>query len=359
MYFLCYLVLTAFSILSVNKNNKFIDIGTSITILIVSFLFIFFRDGLGPDEPVYLDIYTLFIDDRGDFPFDYSFYALYWLFDLMSVSKNNFNNFISLIYVFLVYLTVFKVVRVNAKSIVLLLALFSAVSIDFYFNAYRQAFSSVFLILSLYSLSRKNFVTFFTLAIISIGFHWSVVIVYVFFFLSRVLKEKIIYNLIISVFLLNFSAIFINFNILKLIHYVITFMPFTGELLTKVQFYFNSSNGDSFYDLNLMGRLVFMFPVQILLLFVLIYFDKVKAMFFVSFISLWSAFCLALLGMQYGFRNYYWMLIFFPFLFSIFIDSKRNPDNKLIEHVGVIIFLSILGFVSTFTSPILPLLYSG
>lgn len=359
MYFLCYLVLTAFSILSVNKNNKFIDIGTSIAILIVSFLLILFRDGLGPDEPVYLDIYTLFIDGRGDFPFDYSFYALYWLFDLMSVSKNYFNNFISSIYILLVYLTVFKIIRVNAKSIVLLIALFSAVSIDFYFNAYRQAYSSVFLILSLYSLSRKNYITFFTLAIISIGFHWSVVIVYVFFFLSRVLKEKIIYNLIISVFLLGFCAIFINFNVLKLIHYILNFMPFSGELLTKVQFYINSSGGHSFYDLNLMGRLVFMFPVQILLLFVLIYFDKVKEMFFLPFISLWGAFCIALLDMQYGFRNYYWVLIFFPFLFSIFVDSKRNPDNKLIEHIGVILFISIWGVVSTFTSPILPLLYSG
>jgi len=356
LFFLVAIVIFLISIIitSNNFNNKKSDIILSIGIVIIYLMINFNREGVGTDEPNYLSFYLYYQINPENFYYGFSFEAIYFLFDFFGVSEKNFNFYFSSIYPLLAFWAVFFCVDKPYKAIILFAFLFSNFSADFTFNVYRHGLAACVLIISLQYFFKKQYVLFLIFAAIGYGLHWSIFIPYSFFIIGYFLSTINVFRLLCLGFILNFSAIFINFNLFEVFHSVISLVSNDNVLYKKISSYILYST-NSFYDNNIFGKLKFMIPVLFTYGYAIYNVEQLKKFNWFPLFTLLGLYSFLLLDMSYSFRNYYWFLIFFPFMLT-HIHKTRSTNLKLssLVYFSYVLVWAFLGF---FSSSLMPMIY--
>jgi len=242
-------------------------------------------------------------------------------------------------------------------SLCLLLFLFSSVSLDFIFNAYRQGFAFIFVFASLTSYRANRKMIAAILMIAAIGFHWSSLLIPILLMGFRLIpKSK--YQLILTVILL-FTAIgFVNpLGILPILKSILATIPFKNYYFDKVSFYLTTSES-SLYDLNIFGRLPLMVNTLLLLGCCRIFYKYINQYLYRLCVVI-GLYCLIFMEMSFSFRNYYWLLPLLSFILSdILINYRNSGKTNTIQFVGIILIGHlILSLLTYYTSPLIPLVF--
>ncbi|MCD9477030.1 EpsG family protein [Photobacterium phosphoreum] len=341
LFFLIFLFLVFFSVFSIIKSSIIIDR----TIFYFSFflfvLFILNKTGHGVDEITYLNSYKDFLVNKNGFKFEIGFEILYDFLELINLNPIYFNSIISILLLTLMFFVVNKVVTKN-RSIVFLMLIFSGLYLDLSFNIYRQAFSCLFFILSIYYFTeRKDKKNFFLFFVISISFHWSVSIIYVIFILLFLFPKSIYKKLLLLSIILHFIVIIYPINGIKYIDFTFLEMLGIGDISNGIKGYILNSDG-SFYNTTFVWKIIILFPVIYSSIFIYFNYRNDK---YINYYILLILYSFVFIGMSYSFRNYYWAIIFIPFIFSKYISNK--VDYNLIFIIIFMIVNAILGFYSS------------
>ncbi|EIM0785060.1 O69 family O-antigen polymerase, partial [Escherichia coli] len=260
-----------------------------------------------------------------------------------------FNNTVSSLYIILLSITAIVTSSKNNKCFYFLMLLFSFTSLDLMFNAYRQAFAFIFIYNSLFLFLREKKIKGALLAVISFGFHWSAVILILFYFLSRFLKNKYSYLILLLLFPFVLISMFYPLGLMGIGYNVLLFLPLNELFKAHVLAYLEVDNisSASFYILNLFGRLPLAISVLTFYAFILIFYKKIRMKRIIAMIVLMAVYCLVFMEMAYSFRNYYWVLPFFPI---IALDYAESNQAKIHSRMIGIAALHILIALPTFYS---------
>ncbi|WP_413506108.1 EpsG family protein [Photobacterium phosphoreum] len=349
LYFVIYVFLLIGSFYILKNKNKISDNILVAVISTVFFVFILNRTGLGVDEVTYRNAYSTYLTYSNDFKFEYSFEFLFFLLKEFGVEVKSFNNVISYLFLFLTIFTVYKAIKPNYRSIVLVSFLFSGVYIDSIFNAYRQGFSILFVILAMIYFEKKDFKYFILNVLIAVGFHWSSILIILFVLISVFLSDKILKKAVLLLIVLHIIILIYPINIFDVFNYSLLINSNLKTLSDAITSYI-INGGESFYDYNITWKLITIFPVISSLTFIYIKYpdNSIKAKVFVILIG----YSFIFIGMAYGFRNYYWALPVFSFLIP---ELTRNSDK--IYRGFLCCYLLLWCFIGFFYSSILPMIY--
>ncbi|MBO2933393.1 EpsG family protein, partial [Enterobacter sichuanensis] len=185
MFFLLHLSLAVIALFISIKGSKGVD---KLGLIIVSasyVLIVFARPGLGVDETTYRVAYETYLSNPNMVEFEYSFKTLFYFFKIAEVTPEVFNNTMCCLYIMLMTILVLFTVQSSFKTLCLLIFLFSAVSLDFIFNAYRQGFAFIFVFASLIFYKGNKRLLSALFIIIAIGFHWSSIFIPMLMFCFR------------------------------------------------------------------------------------------------------------------------------------------------------------------------------
>ena len=348
LFFLIFLLLVFFSIFSIIKSSIFIDRAVFYFSFFLFILFILNKTGYGVDEITYLNSYKDFLVNNDGFKFEVGFEVLYGILELINVSPIYFNNIISILLLTLMFFVVNKVITKN-RSIVFLMIIFSGLYLDLSFNIYRQAFSCLFFILSIYYFTERNDKKkFFLFFVLSISFHWSVSIIYVLFILLFLLPKSIYKKLLLLLIILHVIVIIYPINVIK--HIDFTFLERLGieDISNGIKGYILYSEG-SFYNTSFVWKIITLFPVIYSSLFIYFNYRNDK---YINYYILLILYSFVFIGMSYSFRNYYWAIIFVPFIFSKYISNKIDYNI-----IFIIIFMVVNAILGFYSSSILKLIY--
>ncbi|HIF9170568.1 TPA: EpsG family protein [Photobacterium damselae] len=347
LFFFLYIVLLLGCIYSL--ENKKVDIIVFIAISAVFFIFILNRIGLGVDEYTYRSAYSYYLTQPNYFKFEYGFHFLYYILKEVGISTESFNNIISLLFFLLTLLTVLITVSKGYRSIVLISLIFSGFYIDCIFNAYRQGFAVLFIILSIHFYKKKRLIKFIVSSFLAIGFHWSSILILFFVFISNIIPDKILKKILLFLIFMHIFVIFFKVNIFEIFDYKVLINLNLKNLSDAISSYI-MKGGDSFYDYNLSWRLITIFPILFSLIFTYINYkyNLINCKIFVV-IMMYS---FVFIGMAYGFRNYYWALPIFSFLIPDLISNTKKW-----KVYSLLLYLPIWCFIGFFYSSILPMVY--
>lgn len=355
LFFAVASILSLFS-LFVARNYSIKTLDNIIFFMIMAFFLIlnFSRDGLGPDEPAYLEVFVAYKTEPSNFEYSFSLQAVYYIFEGLGVKNSFFNKWFVVLYLLSVVGTVCLLVRRPHKAIVLFAFLFSAVGADFAFNAYRQGFAICALMISLYFFGKKRYVLFLIFSMVGYGFHWTILIPYALFIAGQLISEKNILRLLYLGLFFHIVGMFINFQFLETVASLGRMLPSGGFLFGKIYSYIiNGSN--SFYDNNIFGKLRFMIPIFACYLMAIYNFNDLKKHAWFPMFTLLGLYSLLLIDMAYSFRNYYWFTPFFPFLLTNFYS---NQTGKLkLSALAYFLYILIWAFLGFFSSSVMPMLF--
>ncbi|PMG83499.1 hypothetical protein BCU81_15055 [Vibrio breoganii] len=280
-----------------------------------------------------------------NFDFGYSFYLVYKVLYELGVPADTIPSVIPILMLMsfsFAYILMFKTPNLMAFS--LIASVFSFVGFDLFFNLYRQGFATPFLILSIYYLNKSHHKAGLLYSIIAIGFHWSCILLYMLWIVSRLFSReqgKILLN--VSIFL-SVTLFFFNAGITQFLYDIAKHLPLPNEFKVKIDFYLNYVEAN-YYELNYMGRAIYLIPTLLCLgLVYRLYYLNVNL---AKFLTILSLYCITFLGMNYGFRNYYWLFVFLPVVVSEIIYKSnlesitRKIDIRIVCTVVIIVNLAI------------------
>ncbi|ENB8499132.1 EpsG family protein [Escherichia albertii] len=357
LFFFLHIALVFMTFFISYRGSKGIDRVGVLIIALTYLLIVFTRQGLGVDESTYREAYRLYLIDTSSTEFEYSFNFLFYCLKILSISPDNFNNFICTLYVLFVSLLVLKVVDAPYKTLCILLFLFSSVSLDFIFNAYRQGIAFVFVFSSLlaYYQERKKIAMFFM--VIAIGFHWSSIIIPLLLLIFRFIPKRTIKIILTGVIILTVIGFIIPLGILPTLKTIITSLIIKSQYLDKIIFYLTTSES-SIYELNFFGRLPLLTNALLSLIICRIFY-RYADFSFVQLITAVGLYCVVFMEMSFSFRNYYWLFPLFPFLIvNVLSNYKKNGRHKIGQILVVILFCHVLiSFITYYSSPLIPLIF--
>lgn len=309
----------------------------------------YLRPGFGVDEPSYLDAFIDFKSNAETFPFDYSFKVLYTALSSVGVEDEYFNKVVSSLYIILLSITAIKTSNKNNKCLYFLMLFFSFTSLDLMFNAYRQAFAFIFVYNALFLFLRGKRIKGGGLAVVSFGFHWSAAILILFYFLSRFIKDKTSYFILLLLFPFVFVSMVYPLGLMGIGYYILSILPLNESFKAHVLAYLEVDNisNASFYILNVFGRLPLAISVLSFYAFILIFYKEIKIKRTITMVVLMSVYCLVFMEMAYSFRNYYWILPFFPIVVLDYAESNQNKNSSRMMGIAA---LHILIALPTFYS---------
>lgn len=348
--FIIHLILLLLALYARTINNKILDylFLTSACIIIVCITLL--RPGFGVDEPSYLDAFIDFKRDSDNFPFDYSFKLLYSLMAFLNIDNLTFNKAMSALYVILLYFTAIGTSKANNKCLYFLMLGFSFTSLDLMFNAYRQAFSFIFIYNAIFFFLNKNNFKGIVFSIISFGFHWSSIILLVLYFASKFIKPRTSYYILLCVFPLAFISMLFPLGIMGIGFHILNVLPLNEAFKIHVLAYLEVNNvaSSSFYVLNTFGKIPLAISVLFFYGFILLLYKQISIKVIIPMISLMAIYCLIFMEMAYSFRNYYWLLPFFPIVALSYAESNVNKVNQRIINVALLhIFIALPTFYSS------------
>lgn len=338
------------------KGSKGMDRAGVCVIALLYILIVFTRQGLGVDEITYRAAYEAYLTDPYSVEFEYSFKLLLYIFQQLSVEPAFFNNFICVLYILLVSTLVMVTVSSPYKALCSLLFLFSFVSLDFIFNAYRQGFAFVFVFSSLSAFRSQRKILSALFMIIAAGFHWSSLLIPALLLSFSLVPKKRVKTLLSMVMVLTVLGFIWKLNILPLLNKLVGLIYSSNYYLDKIRFYLSTSES-SIYDLNFFGRL----PLLVSTLSVVIFcrcFYKYIDFFWIKLITAISLYCLIFMEMSFSFRNYYWLLPIFPFIICNALENYEKLGKNVRPYVIFVacwhVFISIVAY---YTSPLIPLVF--
>lgn len=349
----CFVVMAYFVC---RNKSKELDVVLLLSVGLFYVFLVLSRNGFGVDESTYRNAYESYIASFDSFEFEYSFRFIYYILFCFDVSPNDFNNVICFLYIFFACFVIMKTVQSPYRSLCFLFFMFSSVSLDFIFNAYRQGFSflSMFLSISLFERNKKSQSLLWL--IVAIGFHWSVVIVLMSFVVAKFLPRKDFRWWLSILMLITVVAFTTPIGILAIISDWFTQFSFGSFYADKVQVYLLVEKF-TIYDLNFFGRLPFAINALVLLIFVMV-FSRCIAPFWVVFVILLNLYCVLFLEMSYGYRNYYWVTPFFAFLTVFVLEYYERRNLRINMVTGFFCCVHILITLTTYyTSPIIKLVF--
>lgn len=359
MFFLLHLSLAVIALFISIKGSKGVD---KLGLIIVSasyVLIVFARPGLGVDETTYRVAYETYLSNPNMVEFEYSFKTLFYFFKIAEVTPEVFNNTMCCLYIMLMTILVLFTVQSSFKTLCLLIFLFSAVSLDFIFNAYRQGFAFIFVFASLIFYKGNKRLLSALFIIIAIGFHWSSIFIPMLMFCFRIFSKNRVKQILSIVILLTTVGFIVPLGILSTLNKVLTTIPFKNIYIEKISFYLTTSES-SIYALNLFGRLPLLVNT-LLLLVICRLFLKYIDYFWIKLVTAVGIYCFIFMEMSFSFRNYYWLLPFFPFVICNGLTNYRNLNGT--NNVQYIMFIIsghiMLSLLTYYTSPLIPLLFLG
>ncbi|HAW7149579.1 TPA: hypothetical protein JLB60_000307 [Escherichia coli] len=357
LFFFLHIALVFMTFFISYRGSKGTDRVGVLIIALTYLLIVFTRQGLGVDESTYREAYRLYLIDTSSMEFEYSFNFLFYCLKILSVSPENFNNFICSIYVLFVTLLVLKVVDSPYKTLCVLLFLFSSVSLDFIFNAYRQGIAFVFVFSSLlaYYQGRKKIAAFFIF--VAIGFHWSSIIIPSLLLMFRFIPKRTIKIILTGVIILTVIGFVVPLGILPTLKTIMASLIIKSQYIDKIIFYLTISDS-SIYDLNFFGRLPLLTNALLLLIICRIFYRYVDFAF-IQLITAVGLYCVIFMEMSFSFRNYYWLFPLLPFLvINVLTNYKKNAHDKTAQILVLILLCHILiSFITYYSSPLIPLVF--
>lgn len=349
-YFICSSLLFTLSFFALYYKSKELDVFVSFLTFIVFLIFLVSRTGLGVDELTYRLEYSGFNYDYSDFKFEYGFYALFSLFKYLGVSIGAFNLFFTILFLSLTCLVVYKV-ESKYRSIVILSLFFSSVYIDLIFNAYRQGAAVIFVICMAYYFTRGQKVKFIISAFFAIGFHWSSVLILLFLLLSRFLSHRVCKAILVTLAIGHACVVFVKLDVISVIPIDIFDSLGVPTLSNAINAYLNLKlDGNTFYDSNFAWKLIAIIPILSSIIITLHMYNN--DVLYVKVFTVTMMYSFLMIGMAYGFRNYYWALPFFSFMLPGLLNDA-GPKRLALVYIYLIIF-SFFGF---YYSSIIPMIY--
>lgn len=354
-YFLFFMVFTAGSFLATVKKLKSIDSILFYCIFIFFIVFIFLRNGFGVDEPTYLEAYKKFLVNPNSFRFEYAFLILFKIYSFVGIPESQFNNATALCMLFCAAWMIQVLVQRGYRALSFIILVFTSIYVDLMFNAYRQGFSCIFLILSVYYLNQRNLYKGVFFAICSLGFHWSAGIILLIYIFSLFISHRLMFLLLVVSLVLHLASLVINIDLL----YIISNLGFEKLNITvlnnAIAKYIVAGDG-SFYSYTFFWKVSSLFPMIALLFFIVYNWGLLGKDPVVRLILLLSIYCFIFINMAYSFRNYYWLIPFsFLVVDKVFTnDSPRRNANCFFVYIFIILNC-IIGF---FSSSIIPMIYN-
>lgn len=357
LFFSAFLLLTIIILLTSFWNDKFLDFILSFLTLLIYLIFVISKNGLGVDEPVYLRDFESYISNGDIYSNNilYSLKFLYGLLSYMGIEGGSFNAMVNAVLGVLSFALVYLIVKGNNKAICLVVFIFSYVTIDMFFNAYKQAFSVIFLVASIYFYDNKKKALFLLAAFVAIGFHWSVIIIYFLFFVSKRFNWLASKSIILFCLCAIIVTFFIKIGIIDLIYKIFDSFPYEFMFKGKILAYLKADTGTTYYDLNYNGRLPLFITNLTSLLIMLLFYDKVKLYKNLPFINTLFIFSIFLIEMSYSFRNFYWVIPFTFILMNFVLNSSGKKRFRYYLYFSFI-FLS-LQLPMLFSSGLIPMLF--
>lgn len=353
-YFLIFLTLCLSSFIATIKKLKNLD---SIVFVFSIVFFIFFitqRNGLGVDEKTYLDAYESYLIDPETYRFEFGFLVLFKIYSALGIETDYFNNATALIMLLCSIGMVKSIVPSGYRGVSFIIISFTSIYVDFMFNAYRQGFSCIFLILSLHFFNYKKYIRGVFFSILSLGFHWSAAIIVIFYLMSLFVGFRFLIVPLLLSLILHISAILINIDLLSIVNSSIFEKLNIKVLSNAINKYINAGD-ESFYTYTLFWKISTVFPMIALLFFIAYNWNKVLSSDPISrLVIILSCYCFMLINMAYSFRNYYWVI---PFTFlvvnRVFTSGRSNNFN----YIFIYVFIVLNGVIGFFNSSIIPMVY--
>lgn len=360
LFFLLHIALAAIAFFISSKGSKGLD-RIGVWLIALSYvLIVFTRQGLGVDETTYRAAYIAYLSDPSLVEFEYSFKFLFYCLKELAVSPDNFNNLICCLYIFLVLVLVQKTVESPLKTLCILLFLFSSVSLDFIFNAYRQGFAFVFVYASLmaYRSGKKKFSLLYM--VIAVGFHWSSILIPLLLLSFRLVPKRAVKIVLMVVIILTFMGFLFPLGILPTLNKILSFIPYKNYYLDKISFYLTTSES-SIYGLNFFGRLPLLLNTLVII-FIGRYSYRYVDFIWVKLIAATGLYCVIFMEMSFSFRNYYWLLPLLPFVICNALTNFRKLDGQrydlYVQYIGLVVLSHIaISFLTYYTSPLIPLVF--
>lgn len=356
--FIIHLILLVFALYARTIKSKYLDFVILTFSCLVLLTVAFTRPGFGVDEPSYLSAFIEFKNNNDSFPFDYSFRFLYSLLELINIGDDDFNNVISALYIILLYLTVIATSKNFYKSLYFIMLSFSFTSLDLMFNAYRQAFALIFVYNAIFCFIDKKSIKGSILTIISFGFHWSSLIILLFYFCSKIIKGKTAYFILLLIFPFVCLSMVTPLGLMGMGYHILSFLPLNDVFKNHVLAYLETDNiaNSSFYILNVFGKIPLAISVLSFYLFILIFYKQIENKKLIPMISLTAIYCLVFMEMAYSFRNYYWVLPFFPIITISYAESNQNRVNQ--RMIGIVLLHIVIAFPTFYSAGINSMIFN-
>lgn len=339
------------------RTSKGVDRVGVLTIALSYILIVFTRQGLGVDETTYRIAYESYLADPDSVEFEYSFKFLMYCFQKLAIAPEIFNNLIGCLYILFISLLVLYAVKSPYRSLCILFFLFSAVSFDFIFNAYRQGFAFIFVLASLLAYNSKRISAALIFIIIAVGFHWSSLIIPLLLLGFKLVPAKYVKSILTIVILMTVVGFIFPLGILPSLNKILNVIPLKNHYLDKIGFYLTTSES-SIYDLNLFGRLPLLVSTLVILVFCRCCYKNIDFIW-VKLITVVGLYCLIFMEMSFSFRNYYWLLPLFPFVMCNALTNYRNSNGTNSKQYVIIVAIGyfLLSILTYYTSPLIPLVF--
>lgn len=366
VFFSCYLL---FSLFVFFCQSKALDLCGFFVLIISVTLFYGLRTNGSPDTYMYVNRF-INLGTLEQFEWSFPFFYLMKTISFVGEDAVTYKVLSSFFFVLILSFYIFIAFDKCNKTLCLTLCSINWSIYDMVTNTYRQGVAGVLVLLATALFIKRRYYLSSFLFLLSIGFHWSsVLIVFLFFVSVLISKSSFKLQQLIGMFLLLYFIVsmFNEMGLATILGKMDSMFSYIGDItgyniVNKQNSYLNDGVvGALFYNYSFVKKLYsvvdFIIPLGISLYVILrgAEHSNERNSLFYSFFLMLSLYFVFLIDMTWFFRNMYWAVIFGPAICTYFIAGKfpvNSQGTKLIIGYRSIYFMVLFFCFFVFSTSI-------